>query len=349
MKNRELVFKLAIPLFLILTLGLSTIWSTTPELFLSQSLFVLIGVLFMIIISRLPAQFLPVLAVPSYVLSIILLATTLIIGTVTRGSVRWIQLGTFRLQTSELVKPLLIISFAQFFSHNSQTLKWLTKQIALLLPIVLLIFVQPDLGSALIICIIWFGMLLSSRFTKKQLFTLLSIILAIIPTSWFIFQDYQKQRILSFLNPYADPAGSGYNVIQSIIAIGSGRLLGKGVRQGTQSQLKFLPERHTDFAFAAFAEEFGFIGVIILLVSFLTIFFWLLNMAKKRKPYYSLLILGVFWLFFSQFAVNVGMNLGLLPVTGITLPLVSYGGSSLVTIFISLGLAISAAKGPINT
>ncbi len=349
MNNKEFVLKLAVPLILILIFGLSTIWSTTPSLFLSQLLFVFIGITVMIIISRIPAQFLPILAIPSLVGAILLLLVTLLLGNITRGSVRWIEIGTFRLQTSEIIKPMLIISFAHFFSNKKESLQWLAKQLGILAVVVFLVFIQPDLGSAMIISAIWLGMFLISGPSKKQLLALVGLILVSIPSGWLFLQDYQKLRIFSFINPYTDPSGSGYNVIQSIIAIGAGQFLGKGVRQGTQSQLKFLPERHTDFAFAAFGEEFGFVGITLLLSAFVAILFWLLNAAERLKKFEKLIVLGVFWLIFVQFAINISMNLGLMPVTGITLPFVSYGGSSLVTSFASLGLVYSAYRGPVNT
>jgi rod shape determining protein RodA len=184
----------------------------------------------------------------------------------------------------------------------------------------------------------------------KQYFLLLLLVSAVtIPLGLKVLKPYQRERLESFINPFSDPAGSGYNVIQSMIAVGSGQIMGKGVRQGTQSHLRFLPERHTDFAFASFSEEFGFVGVMILLGSFYVVLNWLLSLAKTSAPFNRLAVLGYFWWIFGQLVINIGMNMGIMPVTGITLPLVSYGGSSLLSLFIGLGLVRVFAKGTRET
>ncbi len=339
------LFPLIISLGVIVILGLTTILSTYPDLFPNQLTFFLAGILVVILLSRLDHRLLESLAPFLYILALIFLVATFILGSATRGSVRWIDLGPFRFQSSEFSKPLLIAFFASSFNKPIYRYgRWLINQIGLLIPPTALIFLQPDLGSSLVVIAIWFGMLFASRFPTRQLIIFLFIGLLSLPIGFTFLKDYQRQRLHTFISPYSDPGGSGYNVIQAMIAVGSGGILGKGVRQGTQSHLRFLPERHTDFAFASFAEEFGFIGSTLLFVSFLTLLLWLLHLSKHLIAFDRLLITGAFWLFFIQFAINTGMNMGILPVTGITLPLFSYGGSSILSSAIVLGFVLSVRK-----
>ncbi len=329
-------------IFIILTLSLSTIWSTTPDLVINQLTFILLAIFLGLITSRQSESFLESLTLPAYIITIGLLLLTFILGQATRGSVRWITLGPFNLQTSEIAKPLVILAFANFFSQPiHKPYFWLFQRTLLILPIIILILLQPDLGSAIIVSLIWIGLLLSSAISKKIVFTFLFIGIILLPIGIRFLQPYQKERLSTFINPYADPKGSGYNVIQSQIAIGSGHFIGKGVRQGTQSHLKFLPERHTDFAFASFAEEFGFLGSFILISSFSVVFFWLIDQIKNQKLFPSLIVNGVFWYIISQTIINLGMNLGIVPTTGITLPFFSYGGSSLLSLGLSIGLVFA--------
>lgn len=331
----------------IIFFSLSTIWSNTPELFSIQLTFILVSLTIALLIYRQSPQFLKTVSPFAYFLILIALVLTFILGQVTRGSVRWIEIGPFKLQTSEISKPLLILSFAHFFTRPIiKPLPWLINKILLILPIVFLVFLQPDLGSTIIISIIWFGMLLGTSLPRRYILILLSLGIISLPLAFTTLQPYQKERLTTFLNPYSDPSGSGYNVIQSQIAIGSGKLFGKGIRQGTQSQLRFLPERHTDFAFASFAEEFGFLGAFILISSFLIILLTLSQLGENHDPFSKLIATGVFWLFFAQIAINIGMNLGIMPVTGITLPLFSYGGSSILSLGMALGLSLALTKRP---
>ncbi len=327
----------------LISLGLTTIWSTVPNLFLSQLSFVAIGIIFLIIFSRIELSLAFSLSLPLYFFSLFFLALTLIIGEVTRGSTRWIEIGPVKLQASEFVKPLLAIFFANFLSrHSMKSLRnYLSFLILLFLPAVF-ILVQPDLGSALILLFMGLLMLFVSDVKPKTLIITIFLGLLTIFPAFSHLKPYQQQRISSFINPYSDPSGGGYNIIQSVIAVGSGQIMGLGVKQGTQSHLKFLPERHTDFIFASFAEEFGLIGSLLLLSSYLLMFSFWFGLSKKigKKENYFLLcaIIGVITF---QFLVNIGMNLGIMPVTGITLPLVSYGGSSLLTLMILIGLSLN--------
>jgi rod shape determining protein RodA len=330
-----------ISLAIILTLGLSTIWSTAPSLTTSQVIALVLGILAAIVISKLDAEWLYQLRWVLYAVTLILLLVTAIIGITTRGSTRWIDLGLFNFQTSEFVKPMLIVSFAAFFVDKHDNL---VRHLPLIAIPTLLVFLQPDLGSAISLIIIWFGIALASKVPRKHLVLLMIFGVMLIPVGTQFLKPYQQERITSFVNPFSDPAGSGYNVIQSMIAVGNGHIIGRGIRQGTQSHLRFLPERHTDFAFASFAEEFGFLGVTILLTSFLILLNWLIGLAKSSSEFGSLVTIGLFWWIFGQLIVNIGMNMGMMPVTGITLPMVSYGGSSLLAILIGFGLVTIFAR-----
>lgn len=330
----------------ILTLGLITLVSIAPTSFYQQLVSAFLGLLLFFVFSQLDYRIFAKTGWLFFFGSLLFLVTPLIFGTITRGSLRWIQLGKMTLQPSELVKPFLILNFAAFFSANGQFswrrlatgLAWLT------LPI-LLIFGQPDLGSSLVVFGAWLGVALAAGVANRWfLWGGLGVGLAF-PLIWRYLQPYQKSRLLSFLDPTRDPLGANYHLIQAKVAVGSGQLWGRGWGRGTQSHLHFLPERYTDFIFASFAEEFGFLGSLILILLFAFLFFRLLLIAQKAKDNFGFLIsLGIFSLIFSQFFINIGINLGLLPVTGIPLPLVSYGGSSLLAIMICLGIAENIAR-----
>lgn len=345
---------LLVPLAVILTFGLSTTWSTVPDLFVSQAAFLLIAALAMFVTSKLDPRLIQSIAWMAYPVSILLLIVTFLLGEVTRGSTRWIEIGTYNLQTSEVVKPLLLLSYAYFFTRIKKPLgwkgdlSWLGLQAFLGALPALIVFAQPDLGSAMILTAGWLGVLLSYGLTKTQLGAMAAAAIIALPLVFFNLQPYQYQRLVSFINPFADPTKSGYNVIQSMIAVGSGKLMGKGVRMGTQSHLRFLPERHTDFAFASFAEEFGFMGVSLLLFSFAALFVWLSRTARHLNDFSRLYIFGLFFIIFFQTVINIGMNLGLLPVAGITLPFVSYGGSSLLSLGLLLGFLLSLRRTPLR-
>ncbi len=331
---------LLVALILIQVLSLVTIWSTVPSLFLSQLAFVIAGIILIYLFSRSDITLLFNLSSILYIVSIVLLLITLIVGRNIRGSVRWIDLGLFSLQTSEIVKPLLAIFYSSYLSRFKK-ISWPQFFIFLglaLLPVVL-IAIQPDLGSALTLTFLPLALLTFSGQFKK-IFLLGALFLAVvIPLESKLLKPYQRQRLETFINPYTDPKGAGYNVIQATIAVGSGGVLGKGVKLGTQSHLNFLPERHTDFIFASFVEEFGLIGAIVLFISYYAIFHYsLLGVRNLKDNAEATLCLAIFFLFLFQSIVNIGMNLGIMPVTGITLPLFSYGGSSLLSFSILIGL-----------
>jgi len=208
-----------------------------------------------------------------------------------------------------------------------------------------LVFRQPDLGTTLTLVFIWLAMLIGANISLPKL-VLMSLVGAVVtPLGWFLLQDYQKHRIISFFSPNLDPQGIGFHVIQSMIAVGSGELFGRGLGRGTQSRLRFLPEFQTDFIFAFIAEELGFLGSVIVLVFYSIIFFLGFRLLQKVSDRFGeLIIIGVLSMLFFQITINIGMNAGILPITGITLPLLSYGGSSIITTLLSLGLVASVAR-----
>jgi rod shape determining protein RodA len=246
------------------------------------------------------------------------------------------------MQTSEIVKPLLAISYAGFLAnHRLNKYKNLALYLIIITIPALLVKAQPDLGSSLVLLALAGFMAAFAGLGKKKLLAFLLLLLTLVPVAPLFLKDYQLDRIESFLNPYHDPRGKGYNAIQSVIAIGSGGFFGKGVRLGTQSHLNFLPERHTDFIFASFAEEFGLLGVILVILAYYHLLITLSQISQTAKEdEYRYLALGILAIFTFQTLVNIGMNLGLVPVTGITLPLFSYGGSSLISFMMLLGLSL---------
>ncbi len=329
-------------LFFIEALSLITIWSTAPELFVTQLVFVIAGVIIIYLLGKIDISLLLGFGWTFYVASILLLLITMAIGRNIRGSVRWIDLGLFNLQTSEIIKPLLAIFYSAYLSKMSKKgWKPLLKFIGIFMAPVILVALQPDLGSALTLIFLPLALLAFTGQIKKLIVVAVIFLALVIPLESKLLRPYQRQRLETFINPYSDPKGAGYNVIQSTIAVGSGKIFGKGVKLGTQSHLNFLPERHTDFIFASFLEEFGLVGATVLFVSYYILFSFCLK-ALKRLPDHeqNLLSLSIYFLLLFQFVVNVGMNLGIMPVTGITLPLFSYGGSSLLSFAILIGLLL---------
>jgi len=278
-----------------------------------------------------------------------LLLGLFILGETFQGARSWFDFGTFSFQPSDLAKIVLIILLAKYFSHRHIEIASI-RTIALsgfyAFTIFFLVFLQPDLGSAIIIFLVWLGMVLVSGLSKKHLIFLFLAITLVVTALWsFGFAEYQKDRIRAFIDPYADIQGTGYNAFQSTIAIGSGELFGKGVGYGTQSRLQFLPEYQTDFIFAAFAEEWGFVGTLILFILFGIVFWRILFIAEHGATNFEILFgLGLAILFMSHLLVHIGMNIGVLPITGTTLPFVSYGGSHLFSEFVGLGILMSMRR-----
>lgn len=346
MKIQKLInFPISLSSFLLLSIGILVIYSSSSELAVQQLIFAAVGMVIFLLISGLELSSVKSLIKPLYIIILIALIASLILGFETRGTLRWIPLGIFNIQPSEFAKPVLILFLANFWSNCQPSWSNILKSLLWTGPYILLIFKQPDLGSALTLTAIWLGMLFAAGISIKKVIILTLIIISFIPISWLFLYDYQKERIVSFLAPEADPLGKGYNLIQSKVAVGSGEIFGRGLGRGTQSRLQFLPEFRTDFIFASIAEEMGFIGSILILLLYLFLLSYSLRTAYQVSNQFSrLIILGVISMVLFQVFVNIGMNVGLLPITGITLPLISYGGSSVVATLLSLGLVVSTIR-----
>lgn len=334
--------KLFLPSLLLVILGTTVLFSVSPNSFPEQFLHIGLALLVFLFFAKLDARVIKELAPWFYAFSLFLLLLTLIIGTVTKGSVRWIELGPFTIQPSEIVKPFLLVFFAWLVAKRKDELKKFILAILLFLPAAILILVQPDLGSTIVVAAGFFGVIFLAGLPLKLLLAAVASFLISSPVLWSFLAEYQKERIVSFLNPAADPLGAGYNSIQAMITVGSGGFSGRGLGQGSQSQLAFLPERHTDFIFASLSEELGFLASVLVISSFGFLLFRLIKILVATSDLYSRALLGgIFLTIFTQTAVNIGMNLGILPITGIPLPFVSAGGSSLVSMAAILGIASS--------
>ncbi len=284
-----------------------------------------------------------------YFVAIVLLAAVLIFGQNIRGTTGWFVMGDFSFQPAELAKVGVILMLAYVISNFSRQFdrpRFFFYTLFLTLIPILFIIGQPDLGSAVLIGLIWFCLMLVTGAKKSLLFGFVLLLLAGAVFGWFfLFKDYQKDRLMNFVNPSYDPLGSGYNVLQSTIAVGSGKIFGRGLGFGSQSQLRFLPETQSDFIFSVIAEELGFLGVTVILILFLIIFWRLLSLASKTdNDFIALTAFGIAALLFSQFFINIGANIGILPVTGVTLPFVSYGGSSLIMNLLLIGVVQSMVE-----
>ena len=309
-----------------------------------------IALLVMFTVAQIPPLVYQKWAVPVFIMGLLLLSAVLLFGHVGKGAQRWLDLGFIKFQPSEVMKLIVPIMIAAYVSQQSLPAKLSTIVIALILVLLptILIFEQPDFGTSILIASSGIFVIFLAGVSWKLIGVCTGLGLGFAPILWFyLLGSYQKQRVITFLNPEQDPLGSGYQIIQSKIAIGSGGFSGKGWLQGTQSQLEFLPERHTDFIFAVFSEEFGFIGVVALLTVYLLIVIRGLWISVKAEHAFTKLLAGSITLtFFVYVFVNIGMVSGLLPVVGVPLPLVSYGGTSMVTLLAGFGIlmAISTHK-----
>ncbi len=286
-------------------------------------------------------------------ISLLLLFFLLFLGEKTRGAASWFSFSSFSISPADPIKLLLILILAKYFSRRHVEIAnfkhILVSAIYAIFPATL-ILLQPDFGSAMIVISIWLGMVIVSGISKKHLISVFLIAAIIFSIGWsFVLKPYQKDRVLTFLHPLQDPKGAGYNALQSTIAVGSGKILGKGIGYGTQSRLEFLPEHQTDFIFAAFAEEWGFIGVTIILM-FFGIIIWriLKNAFNGQSNFERLFGIGLSIFLVSHAVIHIGMNLGVLPVTGIPIPFMSYGGSNLLTVFAGLGILMAMRRYGIN-
>ncbi len=279
-----------------------------------------------------------------YGILLVLLIAVLLVGKKSLGATRWLNLGLFTIQPSELMKIVIIIAFAKYFNNyhtlGGLTLKDMFFPLGMLAIPALLIMKQPDLGTAILVILIALSMAL---FVGLRWSTLVSFVMITIPLVWIgwttFLKPYQKNRVLDFLDPERSRLGSGYHIIQSKIAVGSGGFWGKGYVKGTQSQLRFLPEQHTDFAFSVFSEEWGFAGAFVLILLYLALVLWGLNIARRCNDRLgALLAVGVTAMLFWHTVINIGMVIGLFPVVGVPLPFFSYGGTSMITSMVGVGI-----------
>jgi rod shape determining protein RodA len=349
---------LILPAFLLSVLALFTLISfgEVSTRFVKQSVWVLFGLGIFIYLQKTNLFFLKnrKFVIGLYVLSIVSLLILFVSGHVAKGAQSWIRLGFFSIQPTDPAKLALILLLAKYFSKRYVEIS-VFKQVfisGLYAGILgVLVLLQPDFGSAVTIFAIWGGVIFISGLSKKHIIVLISMGLLILGLAWnFAFKQYQKDRIINFVHPMRDIRGSGYNQYQAVIAVGSGQVLGKGIGYGTQSKLKFLPEYQTDFIFAAFAEEWGFVGVSIVLILFLILLLRILHVAMKADNNFDALIAsGVFIFLGVHIFINVGMNLGVMPITGIPLPFMSYGGSHILIEFIALGIVSNISMRKKNT
>lgn len=327
-------------LFLLLTLGVGV--------FYQQFVYFIIGFVLLFLISNIDPILLWWFAPIGYVLGNVLLLFSYL-GPNIRGATRWIMIGGAQLQPSELAKPIFLLAFAYFMTtYNPRQLKYLPLHILLFVIPFLLVFKQPDLGSSLVYASYWIAMLLAGGLPVW--FMGLSVVFAtlVLPFFWTHLLPYQRSRIETFLNPALDPKGAGYNALQAMIAVGSGMWFGRGLGRGTQSHLRFLPEHHTDFIFATLIEELGFAGGVLLFGFYGVLLYRIIQPFVRGEHHDAGVFIysfGLFAMLFAQIFINTGMNMGLIPVTGITLPFVSYGGSSILSLSIAFGILWALQRG----
>lgn len=338
-------------------IGLSVIYGTSlgadgapADLgnFWKQLTFACLGITIVFFISAFHYRQLAVLSRVLYVAAMAMLVIVLMVGNTVNGAKSWFVLGGFGVQPVELVKICLVVYLARFFSDYARHpagLKQIIGSGSVVAGAIVLVLLQPDLGSALLLAVVWGLLLLISGIRASHLMVIIAVVIMTAVVSWLlVLKPYQKARILVFFNPSLDTTGEGYNVNQSVVAIGSGGLFGKGIGSGSQSQLRFLPERQNDFIFAVIGEELGFFGVVVLLGLFGIFFYRGYEMVKLAQDDFTVfLVIGLMLSVAVEVLVNVGGNLRLVPVTGVTLPFVSYGGSSLLVKYLMLGILESVA------
>ncbi|MEK6809058.1 MAG: FtsW/RodA/SpoVE family cell cycle protein, partial [Nanoarchaeota archaeon] len=354
----EIDWNLFIPALLISLAGLVTMNSFEGDnyFFMRQGVWILLAIGTFLVASAVDWRFLrrTSVLVPAFLSIVFMLVLLLIMGEVTRGIQAWFRFGALAFQPSDLAKLVLILMLAKYFSRRHieiRNIRHILISGSYALILFILIFLQPDFGSAMVIFGIWLGMVLISGISKKHLALVALAALSLSAVLWlFVFEPYQKARIISFVYPLSDVQGAGYNAYQSTIAVGSGEILGKGVGQGSQSKLQYLPEYETDFVFAAFAEEWGFVGTVILLSLALFLLIRIINNVSLAATNFEALFgFGVSIFIIIHIGIHAGMNMGIMPVTGITFPFMSYGGTHLMVEWLSLGILSSMkrySKGP---
>ena len=310
-----------------------------------QGLFAVINIVLIVIMLKFDYRILGPLGNLLYGVNLLMLIAVMFAGQSALGAQRWIQIGPVTIQPSEFAKLIMIISLAHLLDSREEKMKSIWDLLPIAAYVVvpfLLILKQPDLGTSLVFIAILFGMIFVAGIDGKLLMRIMGAGAACLPAFWFFLKDYQKSRLTVFLDPNVDPLGAGYHIIQSKIAIGSGQLFGKGLFAGTQSQLNFLPENHTDFIFAVVGEELGFLGSIaILALYFLLLYRGVKTAQNARDKFGTLLAAGITSMMAFHLLVNVGMTIGIMPVTGIPLPFMSYGVSALTTNLVSIGILIN--------
>ena len=319
----------------------------TP-LYLKQIFWLLIGLAVMVTIAFTEYRFYSDMAYIIYTVALVLLLIVMGYGIITSGAQRWVKIGSLSFQPSEFVKISLILALAKFFHRpphpKGYSLKQLLSPFLLLLLPVALILKQPDLGTAIILLLVFFSILLFVKVRWASLLTIGLVGGGAVPLLWGFLKEYQKKRIITFFNPDLDPLGAGYHLIQSKIAMGSGGILGKGFMNGTQCKLGFLPEQQTDFIFSALGEEWGLIGSLFVIGLYFILILWGLRIAVQAKDRFSaILAFGVVAMLFWHAFINIGMVLGMMPVVGIPLPLLSYGGSFILSTLIGIGLLLNVS------
>ena len=339
--------------FIIFLIGIMTIYSATyarglpfeKSYVLRQLIWAALGVSLLFISIKAAYQKFIEMAYVIYGINLLLLALVLILGHARLGAQRWFTIGGFAFQPSEFIKISLILALSRYVANKKNEMDQmgnLVVPVILLAIPTLLVLIQPDLGTAILLVPIFFSILLIGGARLKYIGIMIGAGVAAMPFFWHFLRDYQRQRLLVFINPNVDPLGAGYNIIQSKVAIGSGGLIGKGWLNGTQNQLNFLPERHTDFIFSVIGEEWGFLGIVAVILLYFLIIKRALTIASSTSDMYGRLVAsGIAVMFSFQVIINMGMTVGVMPVVGIPLPLISYGGSSLLATLVAIGLLVN--------
>ena len=337
---------IVLPIIFLTLISIFILNSIYDQIFPSYLYIIAFSFLVFFVVSRIDFEIFVLFSTHFYIISILLLIITLVLGHLTRGVVRWLGVGPASFQPSEIVRPFLVLFAAKYFSTQSIKLKAFIKGLLLILIPSFLVFMQPSFGMSIVLLCGFAGVIFLSNLDKKFVISLPLIALVAIPVLWLILAPYQKSRISSFLTRDFDKLGANYNSIQSVISVGSGGLIGRGLGKGVQTQLSFLPEKQTDFMFASISEELGFVGsCFVLLLIFIILWRILLLMQKSKSVTYRLYVAGVFTMLLSETLIHVGMNLGILPVTGIPLPYLSAGGSAYLSSSILIGLCLAVKEG----
>lgn len=338
------VILLLLPILILQLIGAISLWSIIGSKIFGYLILICVIYAVFFVTTKIDFEIVAVFSKYFYIFSIALLFFNLILGSTSRGVSRWIPIGGYAFQPSEIVRPFIYLYLSFLLARDWQKSTSLLRLVLLCLVPVILIVLQPSLGVAILTTAGIAGIFLASGINKSYFLKIILGSLLFIPLFFMFLRPYQKERLVSFLNPWENPTSMGYNSVQSMISVGSGSFLGRGLGEGVGTSLNFLPEKNTDFIFAAISEEMGFVGSLIILSAFI-VFFWNLIDIYKRLPFSTakLFTSGVFVSLLVQTTINIGMNIGILPITGVPLPFVSEGGSSLMSTLIAVGLILSAA------